>query len=83
MRYKIRERLDMGNMATFIPNKHLPVYHWLYFKEGFSRERVFLLLERFSPNWVLDPFCGAGTTFFDPQWYPSNLHIWTIGCRQA
>ena len=63
--YKIQEKLEWGNLATFVPNKKLPVYNWLYFKEGFSRDLVMELLRMFSPHrndWVLDPFCGAGTT---------------------
>jgi DNA modification methylase len=63
--YKLKERLDLGNLVTFVPNKNLPVYNWLYFKEGFSRDFVFLTLEKFNVkenNVVLDPFCGCGTT---------------------
>jgi hypothetical protein len=33
-------------LATFTPNKRLPVYNWFYYKEGFSRELVMMLLER-------------------------------------
>ena len=63
--FKIQEKLEWGHLATFIPNKALPVYNWFYYKEGFSRELVMRLLQMFSPgrrNWVLDPFCGVGTT---------------------
>lgn len=62
---KIVERLDLGKLSTFIPNKSLPVYNWLYFKEGFSRDLVIELIDSFSlsqKHWVLDPFCGVGTT---------------------
>ncbi len=65
-----------SHLATFTPNKELPMYNWFYFKEGFSRELVMMLLDRHtdsrhSPAWdtnsgasvnVLDPFCGVGTT---------------------
>lgn len=63
--YNLKEKLDYGDLATFVPNKKLPVYNWFYYKEGFSAELVFKLIERFSlkpGNWVLDPFCGIGTT---------------------
>jgi len=63
--YKVKERLDLGKLVTFIPNKNLPVYNWLYFKEGFSRDFVFLILDEFGikeNDFVLDPFCGCGTT---------------------
>jgi DNA modification methylase len=65
MSFKIQEKLEWGWLATFLPNKHLPVYNWFYYKEGFSRDLVIWLLKQFGPgsrDWVLDPFCGAGTT---------------------
>src|SRR4030042_883114 len=71
------KRLDLGALATFVPNKPLPIYNWFYFKEGYSRDLVMLLLDRYagaknnlnmsstSPEAsvsVLDPFVGSGTT---------------------
>ena len=68
--------MDRG-MATFVPNKELPIYNWFYYKEGYSRDMVMKLLDRHirphsasqrcntnSGNSVsvLDPFCGVGTT---------------------
>ncbi|MEM5868617.1 MAG: DNA methyltransferase [Candidatus Aenigmatarchaeota archaeon] len=60
-----KEALELGKIVTFVPNKKLPIYNWLYFKEGFSRDFVFMMLEKFNikqGNLVLDPFCGSGTT---------------------
>lgn len=48
--------------VTFLPNKKYPIYNWIYFKEGFSRDFVCNILSRISPKFVLDPFCGVGTT---------------------
>jgi len=62
---KIEERPDWGKLATFVPNKQEPVYNWFYYKEGFARDLVFNLINKFGlnqDNWVLDPFCGSGTT---------------------
>ncbi len=59
---KIVEKLEYGKLATFIPNKSLPIYNWFYFKEGFSRDLVIELLRMSSKGFVLDPFCGSGTT---------------------
>jgi SAM-dependent methyltransferase len=58
----LKDRLYLGAFATFVPNKQFPVYNWLYYKEGFSRQLVYYLLDSFSPKVVLDPFCGSGTT---------------------
>jgi len=63
--FRFQERLEWGKLATFIPNRGMPVYDWFYYKEGFSRDLVMELLRMFNPSsreWVLDPFCGAGTT---------------------
>jgi tRNA G10 N-methylase Trm11 len=62
---KTEERYDLGKLVTFEPNKRLPIYNWFYFKEAFSRNFVTLMLNQFDIRegcWVLDPFCGVGTT---------------------
>ncbi len=51
--------IDAGPQATFVPNKELPIYNWFYYKEGFSRDLVFLLIEKFvlgNDSIVLDNF---------------------------
>lgn len=59
----LKERLDLGPYATFVPNKHQAVYNWFYFKEGFSKGLVDYFLDNFNVSGtVLDPFCGSGTT---------------------
>ena len=62
---KIEENPRIGKLLTFNPNKHLPVYNWFYFKEGFSRDLVLMLLDIMhvrENEKVLDPCCGVGTT---------------------
>ncbi|MBI4182158.1 MAG: hypothetical protein HY520_04300 [Candidatus Aenigmarchaeota archaeon] len=61
----LRDQPSWGELATFVPNKRLPVYNWFYYKEGFARDLVWQLLDLFrvAPGEkVLDPFCGSGTT---------------------
>lgn len=60
----IQERRELGRLTTFEVNRNLPVYRWLYYKEAFSRNLVWLLLDEMCPGKgrVLDPFCGTGTT---------------------
>lgn len=62
--HKIEDRVEWKTLATFVPNKKLPVYNWFYFKEGFARDLVFNVLDMFKAKdgVVLDPFCGSGTT---------------------
>jgi SAM-dependent methyltransferase len=62
---RTEERYDLGKLVTFKPNKRLPIYNWVHFKEAFSRSFVTLMLNQLDiheGNWVLDPFCGVGTT---------------------
>jgi DNA modification methylase len=64
-KFSVEERFDIGPLVTFIPNKRHPIYNWFHFKEGFSRDFVLLMLDLFKVvkgGWVLDPFCGSGTT---------------------
>lgn len=63
--FKIIENFKLGELATFVPNKKIPRYDWFYYKEGFARDLVFLLIDEFGlneGNLVLDPFNGSGTT---------------------
>jgi DNA modification methylase len=65
MDYLIEEKFELGPLVTFVPNKKYPVYNWFHFKEGFSRDFVMMIFDQFKlkeGDWVLDPFCGSGTT---------------------
>ena len=65
MDYRMQEKLEWGRLATPQPDLRMPVYNWFHYREGFSRELVMRLLRELSPGrkgWVLDPFCGVGTT---------------------
>ncbi len=55
----------LEKLVTFIPNKREPIHNWYLFKEGFSKQLVDILLDKFDLNknsLVLEPFCGTGTT---------------------
>lgn len=61
----IEKKTEIGRLVTFIPNKHTPIHNWFYYKEGFSRDFVELIIRSLKlgrESWVLDPFCGVGTT---------------------
>lgn len=65
--FKMSERLDLGDLATFVPNKQEPIYNWLYYKEGYAKDIVHLVIDMFELGKkenpvILDPFCGVGTT---------------------
>jgi DNA modification methylase len=49
--------------VTFAPNKGIPIHNWFYFKEGYSKQLVDWLIDRYSlKGKILDPFSGTGTT---------------------
>ena len=64
MNLKIVEKLQLGRLATPLPDRRRPIYNWFSMKEAFSRDLVCLLAEtwRLEGDFVLDPFCGVGTT---------------------
>jgi len=62
---KYDQNIDIRLLVTPYQNKRLPVYNWLSYKHGFSRDLVIKLIETFRLNdkdKILDPFCGSGTT---------------------
>jgi len=78
----VEERLELGKLVTFTPNKHTPIHNWFYYKEGFSRDFVMLVARHLGlkeGSWVLDPFCGVGTT----QLTGKELGINTVGVDVA
>ncbi|MEW6222335.1 MAG: DNA methyltransferase [Candidatus Hadarchaeota archaeon] len=62
---RVSERLQLGKLATPLPDRERPIYRWFQIKESFSSGLVKLLAETWGlgeGDIVLDPFCGAGTT---------------------
>lgn len=57
-------RDDLRNLVSPAKDKNLPRYNWYVYKHSFSKELVDKFLEEFDINtgYVLDPFCGGGTT---------------------
>lgn len=65
MDYLVEEKFELGPLVTFVPNKKYPIYNWFHFKEGFSRDFVMMMFDQLKlreGSWILDPFCGSGTT---------------------
>lgn len=51
----------LAKYFTFEEAKRLPVFNWLYYKEGFSPQLVWWAIEVWQPRRVYDPFMGSGT----------------------
>lgn len=65
-RYEIKDEVKLFNqLVNFSKNKDIPYHSWFKYREGFSHTLIKELLRRCELNdneYVLDPFCGSGTT---------------------
>lgn len=56
---------EFGSLISPARDRNEPIYNWHAFKHSYSKELVEKLVEKFGlgkGSWVLDPFCGGGTT---------------------
>ena len=59
-----------GNLVNFQTNLSSPKHGWYDYKQGYSEELVKRVIELSNPSkdtYVLDPFCGVGTTNLTAQ----------------
>lgn len=69
-RYIITEEIDFfESLVNFSANNKVPVHGWFKYREGYSHTLVRELLKRYSIDkdreYVIDPFCGSGTTLLE------------------
>lgn len=78
------ERLDLGNYVSYTGNKQVPVLRLYRYKEAFAYPFVQEMLRNLSlseKDFILDPFCGLGTTVFTaglhriPSWGVDKLPV--------
>lgn len=63
--HKTRDVTELGHLISPRGNQRVPIHNWHPFKHGYSRDLVVELVSNFNllkGSWVLDPFCGSGTT---------------------
>jgi hypothetical protein len=63
----LTEELELGKYLTYTANENIPFLTLYRFEEAFSFPLVSGLLHRLratQKDYVLDPFCGSGTTLF-------------------
>jgi hypothetical protein len=61
----ITEKTELNRLVSPHKNLGFGIHNWHIFRHGYSRDLVYFLVNRFSlskGDWVLDPFCGSGTT---------------------
>ena len=68
---------DFASLVTPKADKLKPIYSWHTFKHGFSSALPRLLAEEFQlkkGSWIVDPFCGSGTTLLASKQLGFNAH---------
>lgn len=61
----IIEKLEWGKFVSPVSDRNIPPYNWYSFKHRFGSELAFNIFTMFGlkkGSFVLDPFCGGGTT---------------------
>lgn len=68
-KYCIHDEIDFfNNLVNFSKNGDVPYHRWFKYREGYSHALIKELIKRSGMNtneYVLDPFCGAGTTIVE------------------
>ena len=65
MAINIIEKPELGSFISPHKDQQIAIHNWFAFKHSFSRELTINLINHFGlkeRDWVLDPFCGGGTT---------------------
>ena len=66
MKILVKNKIDsLSNLISPRKDKNRPIYNWHSFKHSYSKELVSNLIDEFGLKkgaWVMDPFCGGGTT---------------------
>lgn len=64
----IDEIMFFNNLVNFSKNVQIPYHKWFKYREGYSHTLIKELLKRCNiskDEYVLDPFCGSGTTIVE------------------
>lgn len=64
-KYKITDGKLFNDLVNFKNNKIVPKHNWYEYKHGYSEDLVKNIIYNENPNksdYILDPFCGVGTT---------------------
>ena len=64
-KYTLITKDEYKNLVNFSTNKNIPIHRWYDYKHGYSQELIAAIIRDEKPDkslYVLDPFCGVGTT---------------------
>lgn len=64
-KYEVTNGSHFTDLVNFKNNKTTPKHNWYEYKQGYAEELVKIIIEQEQPektDYILDPFCGVGTT---------------------
>ncbi|WP_157967319.1 DNA adenine methylase [Paraliobacillus zengyii] len=69
-RFDVHEEIEFFNkLVNFSENNLRPLHGWFKYREGYSHTLVREMIQRFpldiKHEFIIDPFCGAGTTLVE------------------
>jgi len=70
MSVKISPKNKYTSLISPQRNQNIPIYNWYSFKHSYSKELVENLISDFDLKrgaWILDPYCGGGTTLLSSK----------------
>ena len=65
MSVKVVEKSELSPLISPRSNQNMRIHNWYSFKHGYSKELAENIISHFDlmkGSWMLDPFCGSGTT---------------------
>ena len=68
--FKVSDGCTFEDLVNFKTNKTTPKHSWYDYKQGYSEQLVKHIIEKENPSkelYILDPFCGVGTTNLTAQ----------------
>lgn len=74
-------RNDLSDLISPRRDINRPIYNWHAFKHSYSKDLVDVFFKEFEikkNSWVLDPFCGGGTTLLASRQAGINSHGFDI-----
>lgn len=80
----LHERLDWADSVSYTGNKRMPLLRLYRYKEAFASafvQKIISVLSLSERDYILDPFCGMGTTLFTaglhgiPSWGLDKLPV--------
>jgi len=64
-KFKLSDGSEFTDLVNFKKNKNIPRHNWYEYKQGYAEDLVKTIILKDKPDkkyYILDPFCGVGTS---------------------